>query len=247
MASLPPLTTFRALSFDIYGTLIDWESGIYIILKHLTSRLPPSHPCKDSQDATIAAFDKHEICIITTNPSMLYEKALAKAYIALADEWGVEVKPGEPEQVGESIKDWQPFPDTIAAMQALGKRYKLVALSNISKSAFAKTTSGPLKDVKFDAIYVAEEIGSYKPDKRNFEYLLNGVEREFGVTKKQLLHVAHGVPSDQIPAEEMGIGHAWIRRGKDNWGEREKTSGLKWWETLGDMAGSVEDDFAGHS
>ena len=168
-----------------------------------------------------------------------YGEILKRTYLQLAQEWGLEATEQEAESTFQRIADWKAFPDTVAAMQALGKKYKLIALSNITKELFAKTTSGPLHGVDFDAVYTAEEIGSYKPDRRNFEFLLKGIDQKFGVSKDELLHVAHGVITDQVPAEEAGIAHAWIRRGKDNWGDVQKTESLLQFETLAEFAKAV--------
>lgn len=160
---------------------------------------------------------------------------------------GVEAPPGEAEKFAGSIGAWEAFGDTVAAMHTLGKYYKLIAISNITNAAIKKTLAGPLKGVEFDDVYTAEEIGSYKPDHRNFEYLLKGV-KELGVEKGELLHVAHGVKSDMVPAGEMGIARAWIWRGDDQGAleEVEGTEGVGWrWGTLGEMAKDVERAFGG--
>ena len=239
MASSTSFSSYSALSFDIYGTLVDWENGIHNSLKPLISQLPSSHPASRSLDAVISDFNKHESYLMQNNPTMPYEEVLRRSAIALAEQWSMKITDAEAHAVGDSIRDWPAFPDTVAALQALSKKYKLIPLSNITHASFEKTKSGPLKDVKFDAVYVAEDIGSYKPDKQNFEFLLNGVQREFGVSREKLLHVAHGVRSDQVPAEEMGIAHVWIRRGKDNWGDVKKFDGQIEYETLGDFAKAV--------
>lgn len=235
MAPVNPLSSYKALSFDIYGTLVDWESGLAPTLSPLATQLEPIHPCKISRDAQIAAFNKAESAIMQANPTMRYDEVLKRSYLALAEEWGLHVRESDATATAESLKDWQAFPDTVAAMQALGKKYKLIALSNTSRSLIDLTLTNALKDVHFDAVYVAEDIGSYKPDHRNFEYLLQGVKKEFGVEKGELLHVAHGVRSDQVPAEQLDISHVWIRRGKDNWGDIKRMEGMREFETLGDL------------
>ena len=153
MSSHKPYSSYEAMSFDIYGTLVDWETGISASLSQLTSKLPDSHPCKHSLHDVIEVFNKYENRLLAENPEMVYEEVLKQTYLLMAREWGVETTEKEAESTGNSIPQWEAFPDTVAAMQALGKKYKLVALSNISRSAWAKTASGPLKDVKFDAVY----------------------------------------------------------------------------------------------
>ena len=153
MASNKSYSSYEAMSFDIYGTLVDWETGISASLSQLTSKLPDSHPCKDSLDKVIDVFNKYENPLLKNHPDMVYEDILKHAYLGMAKEWGIETTEEEAEATGKSIPEWIAFPDTIAAMQALGKKYKIIALSNISRAAWAKTASGPLKDVKFDAVY----------------------------------------------------------------------------------------------
>ena len=92
-------------------------------------------------------------------------------------------------------------------------------------------------------MHTAEDIGSYKPDPRNFEYLIEHAKKDLDVEKAQILHVAHGVWSDQVPAEEMGLSHVWIKRGGDNWGNIEKTPDLRWWDSLGELADAVDEEF----
>ena len=153
MPSHKPYSSYEAMSFDIYGTLVDWEIGISASLSQLTSKLPDPHPCKYSLHKVIEVFNKYENRLLAENPAMVYEEILKQTYLLMAKEWGIEATEKEAEATGNSIPEWGAFPDTVAAMQALGKKYKLIALSNISRSAWAKTASGPLKDVKFDAVY----------------------------------------------------------------------------------------------
>ena len=153
---------------------------------------------------------------------------------------------------GASIGTWAAFPDTVGAIQTLGKYYKLVPLSNVDRASFTKTLDGPLKGCSFDAWYVAEDIGSYKPDHRNFEFLLGHVESEFGVAKDEILHTAVGLESDHGPAKELGLWSAWIARGTregvrsyEGVGDLEGKLSFQWrWATLGAMAEEVERAFA---
>ena len=138
-------------------------------------------------------------------------------------------------------------------MQALGKHYRLVALSNIDRASISSTLATTLAGVRFDAVLIAEDIGSYKPDRRNFEYLLEYVRREWGVGKGECLLVAQGVASDHVPAREVGLWSAWVARGRPEgergWegvgSENEGKVGFRWrWGSLGKMAAEVEGVFA---
>lgn len=123
-------------------------------------------------------------------------------------------------------------------------------LSNIDNDTIARTQSGPLAGVKFDAVYTAEMIGSYKPDLKNFQYLLNGVKEEFGIEKSEVLHTAQALHHDMMPAKSMGMSAAWIDREKEHQKcvemEKEGKVAFTWrFGTLGEMAEAVEAAFAG--
>ncbi|MCJ1252127.1 hypothetical protein MMC30_009365, partial [Trapelia coarctata] len=208
MSTPPPLTSFRALSFDIYGTLIDWPTGLLSHFRPLLARAP-THPLS-TPTALLAAFARHEQALQASSPKTPYSDILAQAYTRVAEELGVQASPNSAETFATSIGAWPAFPDTVSAMQSLSNHYELIALSNITNASISCTLSGPLAGVPFAAVYTAEDIGSYKPSHANFTYLLRGVEREFGVQREGLLHVAHGVGSDMVPAGEMGIARAWI-------------------------------------
>lgn len=242
----PPLSTFRLLSFDIFGTLIDENAGVYKALQPLRSRLPASHPAASSSISQVHdIFDRLEISIHKDMPSLPQHQVLARIYKAIAAEWGIDIVQGEAESFAQSMSEWEPFPDTIAAIQKLSKHYKLVPLSNCDRGTFARVLSGPFREVKFDAVYLAEDIGSYKPDHRNFEYLLKYVREDFGVAKEEVLMVAHGLSSDHVPTKELGIESAWIRRETSEAEERvfEGRVAYKWrWDTLGDFAKDVESE-----
>ena len=242
----PSLTTFKLLSFDIFGTLVDDQAGINAALTPLISQLDGSHPAKHSKKVRVEAFDRIEFEIHKDQPSLPQDQVLARIYVTMGDEWGVSVPKEDAEKFAASMGSWPAFPDTIGALQTLSKYYKLVPLSNVDKATCAKVLSGPLGGVSFDAVHVAEEIGSYKPDHRNFNYLFDQNLASFGISKEQTLHVAHGLQSDHGPAKEMGFFSAWIARGTLEEEEKEHAGRVtyQWrWKTMGDMAQDVEKEF----
>jgi 2-haloacid dehalogenase len=124
---------------------------------------------------------------------------------------------GENERFGASIGDWPPFPDTIEALRALRSRYRLVILSNVDRGGFRATDRR--LGVTFDAVYTAQDIGSYKPDARNFAYLIERLADD-GFQKPDILHVAQSLFHDHAPANAIGLASAWIdrRHGATGWG-----------------------------
>lgn len=237
MAGNRQLKSFRLLSFDIYGTLIDWENGILNTLKPLVARLDDSSPLKSNPAALAVEFAHFEREAQLQNPDRKYPLILKEAYENLAKHLQAlpqskqrgkstgELLDEESTACATSIPTWSVFADTVSAMRRLKKHgYKLVPVSNVDNASFSKAlTEGPLKGVNeglapgekfFDAVYTAEDIGSYKPDLRNFEYLISHVKSEFGVEKGDILHVAQSLFHDHEPAKRIGLTSAWIARGK---------------------------------
>jgi 2-haloacid dehalogenase len=207
------LTDFKVLSFDCYGTLIDWETGILAALRPLLSR---SGAASDN-DAILAEFAAHESAQQAATPDLPYAALLTRVHARLAAAWGVADDPAEAARFGASVGDWPAFPDTVAALAMLQKRYRLVILSNVDRDSFQATR--PRLGVPFDAIYTAQDIGSYKPDPRNFAYLIERLAAD-GFQKSELLHVAQSLYHDHAPANAIGIASAWIdrRQGATGWG-----------------------------
>ncbi|KAE9377805.1 S-2-haloacid dehalogenase [Stipitochalara longipes BDJ] len=212
--------SYKLLSFDIYGTLIDWETGIYTSLLPLLTRLPvssPYHPhthdLTHTRNFILTEYTKLEQSVQKAEPTLTYPLVLTKIYTQLAASLSVPISPEEATAFGNSIGNWTAFPDTVEAMQKLSRHYKLVVLSNVDKASFSRTLSGPLAGVKFDAIYTAEDIGSYKPDLKNFAYLVEHAEQEFGVKKEEILKVAQSLYHDHVPAKKFGLRPSvWIER-----------------------------------
>ena len=199
------LQDFDALSFDCYGTLIDWESGIWTALQPLARRSRTAI----SRDPTLEAFARLEARQQEATPDMAYPDVLATVHRQLAAEWNVEADPAEDAAFGGSIAAWPPFPDTVEALRYLKRHFHLAILSNVDRSSFPATNR--TLGVAFDAIYTAQDIGSYKPDRRNFAYLIDRMAQQ-GVPKGKVLHVAQSLFHDHVPAQAIGLASAWIDR-----------------------------------
>lgn len=202
------LTDFKALTFDCYGTLIDWESGMIAGLEPLTSQLSPSL----SRDDILQAHARQESSQQAWTPAMPYSELLAVVYKRLAEEWGVMTTPQQCEAYGQSVRNWPAFVDSADALHYLKKHYKLIILSNVDNQSFA--ASNERLQVDFDAIISAQDVGSYKPSDRNFEYLLEKLAQQ-GIEKHDILHTAESMFHDHVPASRHGLATCWIYRRHD--------------------------------
>ncbi len=205
------LTDFKALSFDVYGTLIDWESGMIAGLKPLADRVKGDL----SRDEILEAHAYHESTTQRWTPAKRYMDLLPVVYRRLAEEWGVEVTWEECCTYGRSIEHWPAFPDSAEALKYLKQHYKLIVLTNTDNASF-KHSNAKL-EVEFDGRYTAEDIGSYKPDGRNFVYMLENLER-IGIKKTEVLHTAESMFHDHAPANKFGLSNCWIYRRHDKEG-----------------------------
>jgi putative hydrolase of the HAD superfamily len=199
------LTEFKVLSFDCYGTLIDWERGISEALKPLVARA--GKPL--TRDQVLEAHARHEAAQEAETPAMPYSELLVLVYERIAREWGLQLRDGEAQAYGRSVKDWPAFVDSAAALQYLKKFYKLVVLSNVDRESF-KSSRARLQ-VEFDYVFTAQDIGSYKPDLRNFEYMIKELAKD-GIRKDEILHTAESLFHDHLPANQVGLASAWIHR-----------------------------------
>jgi len=230
------LTDFKVLTFDCYGTLIDWESGILSALRPLLVKTGG----KVNDEAALAAFARHESALEKAQPGLNYRKLLAEAHRGLAKEWGVAGSDAEAERFGNSVPDWPAFSDSAAALAYLKQHYKLVILSNVDRASFAE--SNKKLGVVFDAICTAEDIGSYKPDKRNFDFALKTVKEKFGLAPKDILHTAQSLFHDHQTAKAIGLATNWIdrRMGKAGAGATTPVEGVKTDFHFPSMAAFVE-------
>jgi len=204
---------FDALSFDCYGTLIDWEAGITAVFR----RWADARGLAMSDEELLTAFSTHEAETEAVHPTALYPEILARSMRALGAQLGVPVSDQEAEAFGASVPDWPAFPDSQEALERLAKRYTLIILSNVDRTSFAG--SNKRLGVTFTGIVTAQDVGSYKPSPRNFEAL--AVERErLGVPDGRLLHVAQSLFHDHAPAKAAGLPTVWINRrhAQPGWG-----------------------------
>jgi len=199
------LTDFKALTFDCYGTLIDWESGIIRALEPLLYRLKQTL----SRDEILEAHARHESAQQRQTPMMNYREILAIVYKRLAEEWGVRVRWAECVTYGQSIKNWPAFADSVEALRYLKLHYKLIILSNVDNESFVE--SNKKLQVTFDAIYTAQDCGSYKPAIRNFDYMLDKIT-SLGLESKDILHTAESMFHDHGPANHLKLASCWIYR-----------------------------------
>jgi 2-haloacid dehalogenase len=198
------LGDFSVLSFDCYGTLIDWETGIWTALQPLVARARPQ-----SRDSALAAFAAAESAQERETPALLYSALLARVHRRLAEAWDAAPDAAAAEAFGASVGDWPAFADSAAALAELKRSYRLIILSNVDRASFAR--SNRRLGVEFDAVYTAEDIGSYKPDPANFRYLLARLA-ELGHASGDLLHVAQSLYHDHAPANACGLASVWIDR-----------------------------------
>ena len=233
------LTDFSVLSFDCYGTLIDWETGLFTALQPLLARSAVGL----SRDAALAVFANHESRQQAATPAMRYAELLTEVHGQLATAWGVPPDAAENARFGVSVGDWPAFPDTVDALQRLARRYKLVILSNVDRDSFR--ASSVRLGVEFHTVYTAQDIGSYKPDPRNFAWLIEQLAAR-GIPRGQILHVAQSLFHDHAPANAAGLVSVWIdrRHAASGWGATaEPRSGVRWdwrFNNLAELADAVD-------
>ena len=200
-----PLTRYKVLSFGCYGTLIDRDTGIYTALRPMLGRGGVTL----ERAEVLETFERHEAARLAEGACDTYSAVLAEAHRRTARQLSVICPEDDHALFSRSVSRWPAFPDSPGALQYLRRYYKLVVLTNMDRDSFE--ASSRRFDVRFDAVYSAQDIGSYKPDQRAFEYLVRRLEK-LGVTPGQTLHAAHSVPQDVAPAMKAGLATAWIDR-----------------------------------
>ena len=192
---------FEWMSFDCYGTLIDWESGILGYLQPLLRAKGRSIP--DVQLLNLyAELEPRE----QSGEYRSYREVLSAVMRGFASELNFDLSPAEANGLADSISSWKPFPDTIRGLQKLKSRYKLAVLSNIDSDLFA-LSANHLR-VPFDLVITASQVRSYKPSRQSFEILV----AQTGGSHDKLVHAAESIYHDVVPARKLGIATVWVNR-----------------------------------
>ena len=202
------LSDFTTLTFDCYGTLIDWEAGILAELRPWAG----ARGLTLSDDALLEVFGTTEAAVEADHPTHRYPQILEEVLRRLSSRFQVITGDDAVRDFGQSVGRWPAFPDSPAALAYLKQHYKLVILSNVDHASFAK--SNARLGVEFDRIITAQDVGSYKPDLRNFRHMLDDVSRTLGTAPHQILHTAQSIFHDVVPAKAVGLATMWINRRK---------------------------------
>jgi 2-haloacid dehalogenase len=207
------LTDAEAFSFDCYGTLVDWEAGLLAVLAPWAR----GQGLTLDDDDLLAVYAHHEEVAERDHPTDLYPAVLARSFRALGAELGARVLDADAERLARSVPDWPPFSDSRDALAAIGRRAKLIVLSNVDRASFAG--SRRRLGVEFTSVLTAQDIGSYKPAAGNFAALIEEARR-LGVQEGRLVHVAQSLFHDHVPAQAAGLATVWIDRRHDRsgWG-----------------------------
>jgi 2-haloacid dehalogenase len=205
------LTDFEALSFDCYGTLIDWETGLTAVLVPWARQ----RGLGLGGEELLTGYAAAEAAAEADHPADRYPDILARSMRLLGDRLGAEVTRDDAARLAGSVPDWPAFPDSAAALAALGGRFKLIILSNVDRASFAG--SAARLGASFTSVITAQDVGSYKPDPRNFEALTSEAAR-LGIPPGGLLHVAQSLFHDHVPAQRAGLRTVWIHRRHDRGG-----------------------------
>lgn len=214
------LTRFKALSFDCYGTLIDWEAGIAAVLAPWAQQQGLDLSVED----LLLAYADNEAAIARQTPTALYPDVLGAAFRRAGDTLGHPVSDEWAQRLGNSVPDWPAFPDSADALARLGAHYQLIILSNVHRDGFA--ASNERLHGHFAAIITAEDVGAYKPAENHFRALDTSLP-ELGVDRTELLHVAQSLFHDHVPAKREGLPSVWINRrhNRSGWGATPEPSG----------------------
>ncbi len=200
------------MSFDCYGTLIDWKESVLSILESYFM----DSPLNFSREELFRAFLEADREMVS-DAYHSYREVLAQVIERMAENLRFSLDPASRYLLSERFAEWKPFPDTVRSLRQLKGIFQLAIISNVDDELFS--ISNKLLEVEFDYIVTAQQIGSYKPDHRNFQ----GALEIFNIEKKEHLHVAQSIYHDIIPAKQMGLNTVWVNR----YGEPERTDPLE--------------------
>ena len=216
------MDNITTLTFDCYGTLIDWESGIWDGFQPLLL----ANKSQLTRHATLENFARIESAVQAETPSMIYPEVLRETHRRFAAEHSMTTTANMDDRFGDFVPYWPAFPDSADALRRLAQKFRLVILSNVNRDGFA--SSAMRLGVDFDVIYTAQDIGSYKPNHENFRHMLASMEQDHATAPDAILHVAQSLFHDIEPANHFGMQTAWIDRQNlsdgGSWGATAKTA-----------------------
>jgi 2-haloacid dehalogenase len=191
---------FRVLTFDCYGTIIDWESGILSALRPILQR----HSKSVDDGRLLELYGDLEQN--AENPYQSYQRVLRAVVRGLGQNLGFKATVEEADSLPDSLPRWKPWPDSVAALQQLRTKYKLVIISNVDDDLFAATSKH--LQVEFDHVITAQQAKCYKPCREIFELALSRI----GLPREEVLHVGQSVYHDVVPAKSLGLSAVWVNR-----------------------------------
>jgi 2-haloacid dehalogenase len=194
-------TRFEILTFDCYGTLINWEAGILPAFHRILS----AHG-KSVDDANLLKLYGDFEQRAEQPPFQPYREVLKSVVRQLGAEIGFTPTSEEERSLPDSLAGWKPWPDTVAALRQLKTRFRLAILSNVDDDLFAATR--PQLGVDFDEVVTAQQAQAYKPSLKLFEYALPRIKSP----AHRILHVAQSVYHDVVPAQALGLATVWVNR-----------------------------------
>jgi 2-haloacid dehalogenase len=194
--------SIRLITFDCYGTLIDWENGMLAALRPMLSRASQ----KIADEEILALYGEVE-AELEAGPYLPYRTVLAQVAQGIGQRTGINISEDDGRVFAESLTRWNPFPDTLIALQAMAKKFWLAIISNVDDDLFAETRK-KLAPVEFDFVVTAQQMQAYKPSLKNFEEAI----RRSGLSKDQILHAGQSIYHDIEPANTLGIVNAWVNR-----------------------------------
>ncbi|RKE68413.1 HAD family hydrolase [Pseudorhodoplanes sinuspersici] len=197
--------SFKVLTFDCYGTLIDWETGMEELVRPWMAELGGATPL----DLVITSFALHQAKHQQVRPALLYPELLARTWHDIEGTFGWEKNESRAKAFAESVGHWPPFADTVGSLRYLSRFYKLAILSNVDNSSLTRTLR--LLEVPFVLTVTAEDVGSYKPGLPHFTRALEELERQ-GFAKDDILHVAQSKHHDVMPGRQLGLSTIWVNR-----------------------------------
>jgi 2-haloacid dehalogenase len=238
------LTRYRALSFDCYGTLIDWEAGIAAVLGPWAR----AAGLDLDDERLLEAYAGNEAAVEREQPAARYPEVLATAFRRTGETLGRTVDDAWARRLGDSVPDWPAFGDSAAALASLATHYQLIVVSNVHRDGFA--ASNRRLRGRFATVLTAEDVGAYKPAPNHFRALFDILDG-LGIAPGELLHVAQSLFHDHVPAKRAGLATVWVNRRHDRpgWGATPEPAQAWGYDlevrSLAELAAAADAAFAG--